>query len=315
MKKYILTGIMIALLLMLMIIPGCVVDEEPKEEPEGDLLPITVVDDMGNDITINKYPQRIASLSPSSTEILYELGIGDRIIAVDSASNYPEEASNKTVVFSYTGLMEEKFLDSDPDIVIMSHRLDLSEVSREWIKDKGYSLVILDPEVIEDVMDNIELLGKLTGREEKAKTLMNSMESRIDDVEKKGIELSKEKTVKVLYVIYYDGTDNPWVAGRDTYIDDFISKSGAQNVITGFEGNLQVSSETIIDAEPDIIICSQNEAFPTPSKASIENDAVLKSLDAVENDQVHEIDADLVDRPGPRIVDGLEIFQEFLLDL
>jgi iron complex transport system substrate-binding protein len=308
-------GIIITIIVIIAVIPGCIVTDETEEVPEGELLPITVVDDTGENITIYKYPERIASLSPSSTEILYELGVGDDIVAVDSASNYPVEALNKTVVFSYTGILEEEFLNSDPDLVIMSHRLDLSEVSRDWMREKDYKLVILDPVEIEDVMDNILLLGKLVGREDKAKTLANTMESRIDAVEEKGLELSKEKTVKVLYVIYYDGTDNPWVGGRDTYIDDIIYKSGGRNIITGFEGNMQVSSETIIDAEPDLIICSQNDAFPTPSKKSIEEGAALKSLDAVKNGNVVEINADLVDRPGPRIVDGLETFQGFLLAL
>ncbi|UCH88810.1 MAG: ABC transporter substrate-binding protein [Thermoplasmata archaeon] len=311
-KHFGMLGMVLAVVLTLVITPGCIIDED-EFDPEAETL--TVFDDMGNNVTVEKYPMRIASLSPSATEILYALDVGDRIVGIDSASNYPSEASNHEVVFTYTGLNNEKLVEVNPDLVILNHNLDLSGNARSKIKEFGYSLVILNPVIIEDVLDNIELIGKLTGRDSEAKVLMDTMEDKIDEIEAKGLEHSSQTTTKVLYVVDYDGSDDPWVACENTYVDDIITKAGGMNIISGYEGFIQVSLETIVDENPDIIICSQNDAFPTPTRETILADPVLKELDAVEAGEIYDVNADIVERPGPRITEGLEFFYQHISDL
>jgi iron complex transport system substrate-binding protein len=313
-------GLLVLTIIIVAILPGCLhdTDEGEVDDVPGDLLPITVVDDVGNNITITKYPERIVSLSASITEILYELNMGDKITAVDSASNYPADAQDKEVIFDgFDGLNVEKFVEHNPDLVFLHHKLDLYETWRNKIWDLGYDIVILDPVQIEDVLDNINLIGKVTNRTEEAKTLMDSLESRIDSVEESAHQQAGETKIKVLYVVWYGGADQgePWVSGRDTYADDMIEKAGGMNMVTSFEGYEQISPEKIISNDPDIIICSQNSEFPTETREIILADTIFKSTSAVKNGHVYDIDGDTIDRPGPRIVDGLESMFDLLSEV
>jgi iron complex transport system substrate-binding protein len=239
-KSIFMIGIAVTVLLVTIILPGCIYDDDndKKKKSETPGLPITVVDDMGRSITIYEYPERIVSMAPSTTEILYELNLGDKIVGVDSASNYPEEAKNHEVVFTYQVLDEEKLVEIDPDLVILNHRLDLSEVARDAIEGYGYNLIILNPVVVEDVLDNIELIGKVTNRVEEADTLIDAMQTRIDDVVET-TQSSIGEISNVLYVLYYDGSADPWVAGEKTYVDDIISKAGGRNIISGSDDFIQ----------------------------------------------------------------------------
>jgi iron complex transport system substrate-binding protein len=306
-------GLIIAVLFIMTFLPGCVIEDSAEEEvPDDELLPITIVDDMGDSITITKWPERIVSLSPSITEILFEIGLGDKIVATDEASNYPEKAKDiKKVDSAYTGLHED-FALTDPDMVFINYNMDHDLEVKDRCELLGFTIIRFDPEFIEDIMDNIDTIGKVTNTASEAKTLRNAMESRVDEVEKKGNELEPSSKIKVLYVLYYDGETDPWVGGRDCIADDFISKSGGINIISGVEGYNVVSLETIVGENPDIIICSQDQQFPTETKNKILTDPALSTITAVKNSDVYEVDSDTIDRPGPRMVDGLEKVQEHI---
>lgn len=316
-KKIVMTLLLMAIIITSMVIPGCIIEEDSSTEGET----FTIVDDVGKSITIEKYPKRIVSLSPGITEILYSLGLGDKIVGVDAGSNYPATAAQKQVVFEYNMLHTENLTLLEPDVIFLNHELDLYSQWREKIYELGFPLIILDPEKVDDILDNIDLVGKATGQVENAKLLIDSLEKRIDEVESKGLENTNDTRPRVLYVIWFGGTDpgtgggDPWVVGRNTYVDDMIGKCGGSNIITKVEGNNQVNLETIVSENPDVIFCSQNEVWPTQSRELILSDPIFSSTSAVKNNKVYDINADLTERPGPRLVDGLELMQELILSL
>jgi iron complex transport system substrate-binding protein len=317
-RSYAKVGLVLIIILMIIIIPGCIVEEKSEKDKttNGALLPITIVDDKGNNITIEKFPERIVSLSASATEILYALNLGDKIVGIDAGSNYPEDAVEHEMVFDgFTGLNTEKFVITDPDLVFLNHKLDLSGNARSKIRELGYNIIILDPIILNDVIDNIDLIGKATNRTEEAKVLIEDMETRIDAVEDYTYNNAPKDQIKVLYVVWFGEEGDPWVAGDNNHVDDLIEKAGGTNVISDFEGFETESLEVIVSANPQVIICSQNEVYPTQSRELILADSRLSTLDAVKNGKVYDVNADIVDRPGPRIVEGLERFQELFLDL
>jgi len=318
MSSRFMLGLITAVLLITVFIPGCVIEESNEEKPSDDeLLPITVVDDMGDSITISKWPEKIVSLSASATEILYALHLGDKIVGVDSGSDYPSESKNHKVVFDgFTSTLNtEELISLDPDLVILHNLLDNSENARKAIRSNGFNLLVLDPVVIDDVLDNILLMGEVTNRHSEAKTLTDSLGKRIDEVKEAGLAINSTSRPKVLYVIYYDGASNPWVSGKHTLVDDQIGKAGGMNAVSGMDGNFEVNLETIIDEDPDIILTSQSSTWPTVSRSKILEDPVLKTVNAVKNGHVYDIDGDTTDRPGPRSVDGLEEINKIITNM
>jgi len=292
---------LIALLLLAGMMAGCADDGD-----EGD---IKIADQTGETVTFSETPERIVSLAPSITEILFVLGLEDKIVGIDDASTYPAATADITKVSSWSGLDMEMVISVDPDVIIMDKTLDMS--GERYTTLTEYDLVVFQvfPKTFEDVLEQISLIGKLCDVEEKAEEVVDGLQARIDVVESKTID---EKP-KILYVTYYDGMDNPWVGTDHTFSGDMIEKAGGENIITDNSGIcIQVSIETIMDENPDIIFTSQSSSWPTTSRDSILADDNLGQVTAVKNGDVYDIDGDLVDRTGPRLVDGLELMQQYI---
>jgi iron complex transport system substrate-binding protein len=122
-------------------------------------------------------------------------------------------------------------------------------------------------------------------------------------------------------VIWYGGSDpgtgggDPWVSGKHNFINDLIVKSGGINIINDFEGNNPVNLEIIVSEDPDVIICSQSETWPSMTRELILSDPIFSTITAVKENRVYDINADTTERPGPRLVDGLETMQDLILGL
>ncbi len=267
-----------------------------------------IKDDMGTTVKVPKKLDKIISMAPSITEILFSLGVGNKIVGKDSASDYPEECKSIEVVSTYEGVDLEKILAEDPDIIIMDKSLDFYDVNYNKLKDYGLSVFRLYPRTLQDVLDNVELLGKVTGTEPTSQDVTAGLEARINTV--KSYETLNPK---ILYIIYYDGATSPWAGTSSTFSGDLIQTAGGQVAVVDDKGiAIQITVEQLIDLNPDIIFTSQDETWPTPSRDSILNDDALKDVNAVKNNMVIDVNADLIDRPGPRLVDGLELFSGYI---
>ncbi len=296
MRKIIFCAILV-LALILVGISGCT-----TEDNQG---PVKYTDHMGNTIGLEKTPEKVVALAPSITETMLGIGLGGKLVGCDEGSNSVSGAENLPAVSTWQGLDLEAVVALEPDIVLMDKTLDMSGDTYSALTGADIQTFVFFPQSLEDMLDQTELIGRICGGEEAADILVDGLEGRIAAVETAGAGHSPKPTV--LYVTYYDGSDNPWVGTDSTISADLIKIAGGSNMVqdaTGFY--VQVSLETILAEDPDIIITSQSSIWPTTSRDTILADDNLKDVSAVKNDRVFDIDGDLVDRPGPRMVDGLE---------
>ncbi len=199
---------------------------------------VTVTDDFGEIITIRGTPQRIVSLAPSNTEILYALDLDDRVVGVTDYCNYPPEAADKPRVGGYSTVNIEKVIAAEPDLVLAALGNTEDVVNR--LRSLGLTVVSLNPLTVEDVLHDIELLGVVTGQEEEASTLVGELRARVEAVTGKTETL--EEKPSVTHVVWYDPI---WVSGRDTFQDEVIRMAGGVNVFDQVDGWGIVSLEEL----------------------------------------------------------------------
>ena len=285
------------LALLIIALVGCA----GAKAPEGAApRPISVVDDAGRTVEITKTPQRIISLAPSNTEILFALGLGDKVVGVTDFCNYPEEAKSIEQVGTYFEPNIEKIFSLSPDLVLAI--TGLPEVIAK-LGELGIPALILDPSDLEAVLADIQLVGKVTGAEKEAEALVSEMRGRIAVVTEKATEVEERPMV----FCEIDATDpsKPWTTGPGSFMDAMILLSGGTNVAADAESAwVQFSAEEIIAKDPDIIILADSKYGVTPE--SVRERPGWEVITAVKEGAIFDIDDDLISRPGPRIVDGLE---------
>jgi len=269
---------------------------------------LTVTDDLGREVTIHKQPETIVSLAPSNTEILFALELGDRVIAVSEYCNYPLEVQNKIKIGGFSTVNIEKVVSLKPDLVLATG--GVQETVVEELERLGLSVIALDAKSIEDVLENIRLVGRAAGQLETARELAANLEQRIKAVTDKIKDLPDSQRPRVFYEVQYEPL---MTAGPGTFIDDLIHLAGATNIASDAATKYPVYNlETLIDRNPEVIIISVGHGSIAASVEGVKSRGRWRILDAVKNNRVYGIDADLVSRPGPRIVDGLEEIVRFI---
>ncbi|OFV66119.1 MAG: iron ABC transporter substrate-binding protein [Candidatus Syntrophoarchaeum butanivorans] len=268
-----------------------------------------VTDDLGRNVTIPHKPERIVSLAPSVTEILFAIGAGDRVVGVDEISNYPPEVAEIEKVGSYARISTEKVVDLNPDLVVGAYGNGIETI--EKISDLGIPVVGLNPRTLDEILDSINLLGEVTGCEENATRLTNEMKVTIDRV--KNASKKAAHRPRVLYVIWHDPL---YTAGNGTFEDEMISIAGGENLAADLPGYSIMTLETVIDRDPEVIITTSGGGMGV-EEANISYEYILSEerfadLTAVREGRVYVIDADIACRPGPRIVDALEEIFRFI---
>lgn len=265
---------------------------------------VTVTDDMGTVVTIDSPPQRIISLSPSNTEILYALGLGDRIIGVTEYCNYPAEAVEKPKVGGYSTVSIEKVIALKPDLIMASY--GNGEELLENLRSLGYPVVALHPGTLADLLEDIRLVGQATGAEANATILAGDLERRIHTVEQQAGTAQVRPTV--VHVIWNDPV---YVSGNGTFQDELIRIAGGENAFSHIEGWMNIGVEDFIRADPDVLIVNAGSGMGGGEDAIAQffmNEPRFSRVSAIRDNRVSIIDSDMVDRAGPRIVDALEIF-------
>lgn len=248
--------------------------------------------------------ERIVSLAPSNTEILFALGLGDKVVGVTSYCNYPPEAIKKDKIGGYSTVDIEKVVSLKPDLVLAAY--GNGEETSERLKKLGLNVVVVSskPEKsIEDTLDEIRYVGKITGRDKDAESLCEEMKKRIKEITDKTENVDK---VRVAHICWHEPL---YVAGSETLQSDLIEKAGGENVFSDVEGWHTVGIEELIVKNPDVIIVSSGTGMGGEKNVTYDyilKEKRLKDINAVRNDRVYLIDADTVSRSGPRIVDALE---------
>jgi iron complex transport system substrate-binding protein len=287
--------------------PAVIPQEKPpqqaKTEPEEiTSFPLTVTDDLGRKVTINKLPQRIISLAPSVTEILFALGLDNRIVGVTDYCDYPEAAKAKPRVASYTTPNMEKLISLQPDLVLAESIHEKTVLPA--LEKLGLSVFVTSETSIDTVLRGITVIGQMNGKTTTAKQLVNSLSGKIKAISAKTDALPKDKRFRVLYVVWHQPI---WTMGSDTYVDDLIRTAGGANIFYGdFDKSRVVSLESIVTKNPQVIIVTGMATSGDLVYNSIKSEERLKPVDAVMNNRIYKIsDSNLIERPGPRIIDGL----------
>jgi iron complex transport system substrate-binding protein len=279
---------LVALLSAVLVLAACTT---PVEMPTQ-----YVVDDLGRLVAVNGTPQRIISLAPSNTEILFALGLGDEVVGVTMYCDYPAQALDKEKVGDYYGPDIEKIVTLQPDLILATdfHRFDLIPA----LEQQGFAVFAVAPQTLDDVLESIEKIGEIAGKEAEALQLVNEMTSKIEAVEEQTEEL--EPKPRVFYMTWHDPT---WTVGRNTWIDDLINIAGGVNIFSeNFESGAMVQIEWVVLHNPEIVITSEW------SYDWALNATELAGTSASQTGRIHTFDDDLAQRPGPRLVEGLDWF-------
>lgn len=260
--------------------------------------PMKVVDDMGVEMEIAKRPERIVTLGPSVTEILFALGLGDRIVGVDIYSDFPPEVQSKERVGSLREPSLEKLVSVKPDIVFIT---TISSEQVSALRQAGLTVYCVDSPNLSEIYDDITILGKITGATEAAAELVRTMQEKVAAVEEKVAQIPEGKRRKVFCEVWPDPL---MTAGPGSFIHDLIGIAGGINIAsdTGTAWP-QFSVETLVQRDPDVIVTTFEETLKDLQNGGR---AAWSSLSAVRNGRVVLVDQNLISRPGPRIVQGLE---------
>ena len=268
----------------------------PTEPPSP--YPMTITDGAGREVTIEAEPQAIVSLAPSNTEVLYALGLGDSIVGVTEFCNYPPAAAEKPKVGGFSDVDTEKLVAQDPDLVLVAN-LHIGEVVPA-LEQLGLTVVVIAPPDVPAVLESIELVGQITGKDEEAAALTAEMQERIDAVAQ-AVEGQEKPRV------FWEVSSDLWTAGPGSFVNDLIVRAGGENIAADAESAwAQLSNEVIIDADPEVIFLADH-----PFGESAETVTARPGWDAISavvNDRIVEVvDTDMFSRPGPRVVDALEL--------
>ena len=273
-----------------------------------------LVDDHGDKTSLTAYPEKIVSVAPSATEILYAIGAGDKVVAVTDYDNYPYnftawiKAGNMTSVGDFTAPNLEVITALDPDLILASGGVQVESVGT--LRDLGYKVLVLDPTSVDGILNDIELVGNATGNRAEATALVNEINSRITAVENTVANAAKPK---VYYEVYYESTSS-WTIGAKAWQSELIEIAGGTNIFGDQQIDYyQYQVEALIDRNPDVIILP-GEGMGSGAAATF--DAVKArpgwdTTNAVQNNRLYQIDSNIIERAGPRIADAIEQLAAF----
>lgn len=303
--------LILAVLFITTFITGCNKEHEITESNIGknasdSSYPLTLTDQMGREVTIEALPERIVSLAPSNTEILFALGLEDKIVGVTDYCDYPEAATTKDKIGGYSEPNIEKIISLKPDLILAT---DIHEKPVEELKKLGVPSVVIEPEDFDEVLASIEIIGKATGQHNKAMALVNDLNARVKKVEEMVTKIPTDQRPKVLYELWHTPITT---AGPGTFVDDIIQRAGGENIAKDANKEYpQYSQEMIIAKNPDIIIFSHHGTTGDSIEDILQRPG-WNSINAVKNNRVFYVDENLVQRATPRLVDGLEQFVKII---
>ena len=283
------------------------IDLTPTEQPAP--TPITLTAGLGRTVSLPTAAQHVVSLAPSNTEILFAIGAGTQVIGRDMFSDYPAEAASIQDIGGSMGEYNlEAILSLQPDLVLAGG-INPPELvaSLEGLGQTVYFLP--NPTTLEEMYANLETVGTLTGHGSKAAALVESLQARVAAVDAVMMPLNYRPTV--YYEIDATNPSSPYTYGPGTFGDLLIQRAGGFNVGSKLEGQwTTIRLEQLVTDNPSIVLLGDAAWGETPEKFAARPG--MDALDAVKNNHVFPFDDNLVSRPGPRLVDGLEALAKLL---
>jgi iron complex transport system substrate-binding protein len=252
-----------------------------------------VKDDLGRKVKIPEKIERAVSLAPNLTESIFAVGAGDRLVGVTSFCNYPSEANEIQKVGDTISPNMETIIALKPNIVFVSTASQI-ETFTKTLENQNIAVFVTNPKNLDGVLSNLQQLGAILGTSEQAENLINDLQKRISTVKSRVKDKSQTK------VFVQISREPLFTIGKDSFLTELIERAGGVSVTKNVEmAYPKLSKETALALNPDAIILSDSED-------NIEPNEVFKSSTASLKGRVYKINADLLSRPAPRIVDALE---------
>ncbi len=267
---------------------GVSVDQQPRE----------FTDALDRRVTVAHPPRRIVSLAPNLTEIVFALDEGIRLAGVTSYCDYPPAAREKEKVGDTIQPNLEKIISLKPDLVLVSTSSQLERMTSR-LDQLSIPVYVTDPRTVREVVSSIRALGKVIGAEEKATALADTMDRRISMVEEQVRDLPRPRVLYVLQI-------GPLITvGSRTFINDLLTLAGGNSISASETADYpQFSLETVIARAPEVIVAPTSHGGVGPSDEELAK--TFASTPAIRKQRIVRVNPDLVTRPGPRIVEGLE---------
>ena len=300
------TTAVIVIIFSLFVTSGCfgsnsTFDSNSKTPSTG--FPKTVTDLAGFSFVINETPQNVLSISPAATEILFAIGAGNSVVAIDSHSNFPNQTENLPKL-GFQDVNTEVIMSYEPDFIITTGG---HEDLTQQLRTLGITTVLLDGAVsINEIYLQISLLGEIMALENNAQVLITDMGKQISTIEKKLENVDNGPSV------YFELDPGLWTVGSNSFIGELLSilklRNIAANSATAYP---QLNLESIVTENPDIILLADFQYGE--NSESVKTRPGWELISAVQNNQILEIiDADIVSRPGPRVGNGLQLIAKLI---
>lgn len=308
MKK--IFGLILVILLTVGMIVGCGdTSNEGKEKQQTnhaqhDAFPITIKDATGEKVTIEEKPKKIVTLIPSNTEVVFALGLGDKVVGVSDNDNYPEETKDIEKV----GGMEmntELIVSMKPDLVLAhASSAHNSNEGLQQLKDAGIDvLVVNDAQSFKAVYESIDMIGQATGEHEKSKQIIADMKTKLKAISEKAKSIKEEDRKNVLVEV--SPSPEIYTPGKNTFMNEMLTMIAADNAAADLDGWAKINEESMIAANPDVIITTYGNYTKDPV-SDVTGRKGWQDVTAVKNVQVFDVNSDLVTRSGPRLIEGVE---------
>lgn len=298
---------LLALLVAVSLLLGaCAAPAAPPAAPQA----ITLTDGLQRSVTLEKPAQRVVSMAPSNTEILYAIGAGAHVVGRDDFSDYPAEAKQVVSIGGSMGKYNnEAIVNLKPDLVLASQINTPEQVQAlEKLGLKVYYLA--NPDDLPGLYQNLQTVAALTGYSAEAAKLIDTLKTRVAAVEQK-VQAVKERPL-VFYEIDSTDPNAPYTSGPNTFIDKLITMAGGRNVGSSLkDAYAQISLEALLVQNPDLILLG-DYTWGGVTAEQVAQRAGWGQLSAVKDGKVYPFDDNLVSRPGPRLVDGLEALYKLL---
>jgi len=274
--------------------------EQQVTKQQEATFPVTITDATGKDIVLEAPPERMISLIPSNTEILFGLGLNDEIVGVNDYDDYPPEVADKEKVGS-TEFNIEQIIALQPDIVF-AHESGMASLggAMEQLEAAGVKVfIVANASNFNDIYTTIEQLGRATGKLPEAQKTIANMKAKVEEVQAKLQDVKPKK-------VFVEISDEPeiYTPGKNTFMQEMLDMIHAENIAADTDGWFKIDAEQIITKNPDVIVVTYNYVPDILTK--IPQRAGFETITAVKNKAIVQVDENTTSRQGPRLADGLE---------
>ncbi|HHX87860.1 MAG TPA: cobalamin-binding protein [Firmicutes bacterium] len=286
-------------LLLVAALTGCTQEGVNGEGPQvtGE---ITLVDHKGREVIIDGELERVISLSPSNTEIMFALGLGSKVVGVTDYCNYPPEAAGKEKVGGFSDPSIEVILTLEPDLVLAG---SLHEEAVARLEERDIPVLVMEPKSVEQVYETIRTVAAAARAEEAAETLVSEIKQQVGSVQEKLDTLAEGDKIPVYYELWYDP---PMSIGNRSFIHEVVTLAGGKNIFADLDDNYPtVSPEAVAQKNPLVILYPDDHGTAIMIREQYDLRPGWSKVSALQEERIYGVDSDLFNRPGPRV--GLAI--------